>query len=354
MQRVIMVVLLLLALSFTVLPAVGGDDVYIVKPGDTLSGIALKLYGDAKKWPALLEANPQVTDPALIFPGDSLSMTPAGEAIAISSGTEAEPFTEYEPLPVSSPEAEASPEAVPMPADLPVEVVKPALAVSGPIYRSAGYITTDLPQGSVVGAFESKHSHVEGDEIIVDLPADEGTAFTILRPMQQVYHPDSGEYLGWVVRVVGWAEVTCRREGSSQARLVSTLDAVNIGDRVAPFDPQDVLENDIIDRRPSTFCLEDQGTGHIVAAQESSLKVTIGAGDIVFLDTGRNAGVEAGDQFSVYRNVDPGSSWELGVLQVLRVGEKTSTALVVRSHREIAILDLVQPRSISEEVASGS
>jgi LysM repeat protein len=42
---------------------------YTVVSGDTLSGIALSLYGDATLWPRIFEANRnQISNPNLIFP----------------------------------------------------------------------------------------------------------------------------------------------------------------------------------------------------------------------------------------------------------------------------------------------
>ena len=71
------------AVFFPALPGEAADaateGVYVVKPGDTLSGIAGKLLDDSERWRELLDANPQVTDPALIYPGDTLAL-PGGEA----------------------------------------------------------------------------------------------------------------------------------------------------------------------------------------------------------------------------------------------------------------------------------
>ena len=112
MKRVTAIVLLLLL--FAVLPA-AADDVYVVQPGDTLSGIALKVYGDAGKWADLLELNPQVTDPSLIFPGDTLATAEGGKAFAISDGTKADPDADaYEPLPVATVESDKTAE-IPIP-----------------------------------------------------------------------------------------------------------------------------------------------------------------------------------------------------------------------------------------------
>jgi len=46
---------------------------HIVVPGDTLSALAQRFYGDASKWPRILEANrDQVLNPDRIFPGQEL------------------------------------------------------------------------------------------------------------------------------------------------------------------------------------------------------------------------------------------------------------------------------------------
>jgi hypothetical protein len=57
-------------------PAAGAetarDNFYVVRPGDTLSGIAQQLCGAARDWVALWQANPFITDPNLIYPGSRL------------------------------------------------------------------------------------------------------------------------------------------------------------------------------------------------------------------------------------------------------------------------------------------
>ncbi len=46
---------------------------YEVKSGDTLSAIALAVYGDASKYPEIFEANkPMLSDPDKIYPGQKL------------------------------------------------------------------------------------------------------------------------------------------------------------------------------------------------------------------------------------------------------------------------------------------
>lgn len=48
------------------------DATLVIKNGDTLWDIAYTLWGDSFQWPKLWNANPSITNPDLIFPGDVL------------------------------------------------------------------------------------------------------------------------------------------------------------------------------------------------------------------------------------------------------------------------------------------
>jgi nucleoid-associated protein YgaU len=60
------------ASPLTIAPFIGWFE-RVVEPGDTLSAIALDIYGDATKWPRIHQANQHVvSDPDLIFAGQVL------------------------------------------------------------------------------------------------------------------------------------------------------------------------------------------------------------------------------------------------------------------------------------------
>ena len=66
---------------------------YTVRPGDTLSSIALRFYGSRSRWPAIFQANKAVIkNPDAIFPGEVLTIpdTPGRQAAA-STATPAAP-----------------------------------------------------------------------------------------------------------------------------------------------------------------------------------------------------------------------------------------------------------------------
>jgi resuscitation-promoting factor RpfC len=68
-------------------PAAAPSRTYVVRPGDTLSGIARRVYGRADAWPALYRANRSViSHPSLIFPGQRLTV-PGHPAAGPAPGT---------------------------------------------------------------------------------------------------------------------------------------------------------------------------------------------------------------------------------------------------------------------------
>lgn len=58
-------------------PQPPADETYTVQPGDTLTAISLKVYGDRRYWHAIFEANRDIlNDPARIYPGQVLRVPP--------------------------------------------------------------------------------------------------------------------------------------------------------------------------------------------------------------------------------------------------------------------------------------
>ena len=376
----------MLTLSAVSSPAVQrpGFETYVVRSGDTLSKISGRVFGDEKRWREILKDNPQITNANLIFPGDTL-LVPVPETAAPSGGTggglaaragaEAGPSdagsgsvrTEIVAAPAATSDqgavgavgAGSDPAAasgvgagtgveaganiaitVPEPS---VERARSAALVNPALYRSAGYIANKLPAIAIVASQDDRILLGTNDAAIVNAPISPGTRFTLVRANRRIFHPLTGAYLGWLIRVLGTAEVTCRGERTSTVALRTTNDAVSVGDYLIPIDPSDVLEQDVLAGKVQPECIPAGGCdGVIVAFNE--VWHTVGEQDLVYIDIGTAAGVTPGRRFTIYRQIAPEGRVPVGELQVLRAGVQTSTALITTSFQEVHVGYLLRAR----------
>lgn len=342
-----------------------GFETYVVRRGDTLSRISGRVFGDTKRWREILAENPQVTNPNRIFPGDillvpvpvaaapaggaggELAASPAADAGASEADagallSEAAATSEQDAgagsAAAAGPGADAAvPPAPAPPAQRPIPVVSPAL------YRSAGHIAESLPALAIVASVEDHFVLGTGDAAIVNAPIAPGTRFTVVRANHRVFHPVTGAYLGWLMRILGTAEVTCRDQRTSTVTLGSMNDAASVGDYLVPLDPNDVLEKNELGGKEKAECLPAQaGDGVIVALNEQ--RHTVGEQELAYIDRGTAAGVGPGQRFIIYREIAPEGRVPVGELQVLRARAHTSTALITNSIQEVQVGFLLRAR----------
>ena len=165
-----------------------------------------------------------------------------------------------------------------------------------------------------------------------------GDQLTIFRPVKQVYHPLTRQYMGQIIRILGVVEITRESdEGVAEARVVESFDALTKGDLLKMFEvPAPV---------PAQQVTSDPLTGVIVDFKEQ--RQIIATLDVLYIDKGELDGVALGDRFSVVRLGRRQSATvrtldlTVGEVKVVGLQAHTATAYVVQSTEGIERGDIV-------------
>ena len=334
---------------------------YLIRQGDTLWDIANAFYRDPFLWPLIWKSNPSVNDPDLIYPGNNLvipSLAPVERAM--SAPEETAPVQEKavaertQEQPAAPPQEEAETPSLfqrrgsiegvtPEPEKpttgsrfvLPEEVPTPIIDKYAML--SAGYVSDDEDskdylQGSPKDPYKGIHgTNILGydDEVFIVIKSREsvniGDRFTIYQPVHKVKHPDTGRSYGMLYRVNGILKVTGAKEANVYiARITLSFDAAVKGNLLTPYQEPTLIY-------PAKEKQVKNLTGQILEVPDR--RSISGQADYVYLDKGKEDGVEPGDMFTVMGvpNRETGISMPVGEIQVLIVKSRTSTAVIKKS-----------------------
>lgn len=358
--------------------AVPPPDTYTVRPGDTLWDLSGRFLNNPWYWPKVWSFNPEITNPHWIDPGNVLKFYPsaeeaptrvepvetAGGGAPVTGPTEA-----GEPTDVEAPRELESLSRADMKAPVPVED-QDEVAVVGPykvgyvapktiMIRRDSFVTPSQLEesGSIVAAFEEKlmlttsdraYAHFKGEP-----PNKLGETYVVYETVREIFHPLSGELLGYQTQILGSAVVVAKDPKAVTLIIGTSLAPIERGALLGPWIDQPYRP---VKARTATIDLDAR-----IVGTRTEVVTQIAEQNVVFIDKGKADGVEEGDVFKVMRSGDPYGlpltkahlsppndpslpAEVLGELMVIEVKESTSTALVMRSRRELAIGDLVEMR----------
>ncbi|MGN6113694.1 MAG: LysM peptidoglycan-binding domain-containing protein [Luteimonas sp.] len=350
-------------------------DTYVVQKGDTLWDIAGRFLQKPWLWPEIWQANPQIANPHLLYPGDVVSLAYLDRA---------QPLATVQP----GPRAEAPIDAIPL------EAVKPFLKDLR--------VVDDFRQLPYVVALEEDRLRSSDGQLAyaAELAMAPGQRVDILRPMQRytwrdrtygccdLFQKDDMDYrghiiadsghfwagamvldsgrdtLGYEMVRVGSAVVTRGEIGGNQASTLLVEDDsrdVRVGDRIVPAGA-DGYDLQFFPHVPAQRF--EYGRAKVLAV--SDMLTTGGPHDIVALSVGRRDGIDNGTVFSTWRPgsrivdrvyapdmtegwVFPSGKTKLpdefaGHLMVFRTFEKISYAMVMDSVKPTRVgYELKQP-----------
>jgi LysM repeat protein len=304
--------------------APNAPDSYVVKRGDTLWGIAKVFLRDPWYWPEIWQVNPQVHNPHLIYPGDTLRLVfiEGKPQILLQRGDAArvEPRVRSEPL-------ETAITTIPY-ATVAAFMSKPSVLDQEQI-KHAPYVlaTRDLH----VVMSDGNTLYARG----FTGPVETGAHYNVVRVGEKLIDPDDKRLLGYNGIFTGAAHVT---RGGETVSLIMTESALETraGDKLIPGGVDVPL--DFIPSPPRV-----KTNGRIIAVADGVS--IIGQYYVVVVNRGARDGLAPGNVLAVYdtgpfvRDTDKKGFFntdQWGAKKVQLPSERTGTFMVFKTFDTIS------------------
>ena len=329
---------------------------YIVQEGDTLWDISSVFLRDPWYWPEIWFKNPQVENPHLIYPGDTLAIIYIGGEAKVQVQSRGE-----EPYVVTIPKDAAKPapgglkvvRINPRVRTKPIDATIPSIPIESVRHLLARPLIVDQDtldnSAYVLSSLDNHLINSINDKLYVrKLDTTSGTGrYHIYRPHRPIYDPGTGELLGHEALYVGESKLLLRGDPAS-VRVTNSEREILRDDRVMPIDNSN-FERDFFPRPP-----ENEVSGEIVALLDAISKS--GAFQTIAINLGSRDGVESGNLLRIRRNgsvigdkAEPDPNFtirlpdeKIGMAMVVRSFEKMSYALIMEAAMPISVNDYVE------------
>jgi len=307
-------------------------DRYVVVKGDTLWDISARFLKTPWRWPDIWQANEQIENPHLIYPGDIVELS----------------FVDGQPrLSVKRGDGKLSPrirrssldDAIPM---IPINAIAAFLnkprVMTQEEYDSAPYIVAFADEHILGSA--GYRAYVKG------LEAGAAEGYTIVRQGEEYLDGETGESLGFESIYIAESEVKAQADITT-VMISKTSREVRKADRLLP------AEEGVIVQNYYPHVPDADIRGHIVGVVDGVSQVA--QYDVVVIDRGAMDGIEEGHVLQIdhagetVRDVVKGGGAKVtlpdekaGVLLVFRVFERVSYGLVMENTRVMHRQDVVR------------
>ena len=313
---------------------------YVVQEGDTLWDIAETFLRDPWYWPEVWYINPQVENPHLIYPGDTLALVMIGGQQRITN-VRASTYR-------LSPQARVTPltESI---TSIPYEQIAAFLSKGLVLEKDqAGQLPYILStRGDHLVAAAGNDVYVRGGE-----PGPNGTRYSVVHVGDELRDPDDNDLLGYQGIYVGEGALARGGDPATVSLTDTNREALN-GDRLVP-ESVDIPLN-FFPKAPDIDI-----DGRIISVVDGvSL---IGQYQVVVLNRGARNGLAPGDVLTVFQSgeevkdrytggfmnaVGGGETVKLpdeeaGTVMVFKVYDRIGYALVMEATSDIHVLDSVR------------
>lgn len=313
-------------------------DSYTVVKGDTLWDISARFLETPWLWPEVWSFNPQIKNPHLIYPGDTVSLVYDEHGKPMLKVDRGQATVKMSPK-VRSTRIDQPISTIPL--DSIQQFLSQPRVVSESEINTAAYIVASSDGRLIAG---------KGDTIYVrGLVSGGDTDYSVLRIGQAYRNQGSktGEILGYEALHVADAKVEQFGDPATLTIIASNRETL-INDRLLPKrDPG--LDTMFIPHPP-----EAKIEGQIVAVVDGVSR--IGQYQTVVINQGEQRGMEAGHVLAIYQlggqvrdeHSDKGNELvtlpdvRAGIVLVVRAYDLVSYALVMEATRDIRVYDFVR------------
>jgi len=307
-------------------------DQYVVVKGDTLWDISGKFLENPWQWPDLWSNNPQIKNPHLIYPGNTLYFS-------IVDGKARLSFSKHGGIKPHIRESGLDQAIKYIPTDAISQFLTSPKVVNATELSASPYVIEIAGEHLIAGA---------GDRVYVrSIKEPKSLGYTIYRQGEVYINPETKEILGYEAKYI--ADATIERSGDP-ATLMITKSASNIsrGDRLMGSNDNHLALN-FYPKPP-----EHPVNGNIISVLDGVSQ--IGQHNIVVIDKGLTDNLKSGHILDIYHHgrvvKDPFSTQKnatvqlpneiAGVLMIFRSFDRVSYALVLEANQAIHVFDKVQ------------
>jgi LysM repeat protein len=299
-------------------------DSYVVKRGDTLWGIAKVFLRDPWYWPEIWQVNPQVQNPHLIYPGDTLRLVYVDGLPQIvlqrGDGVRVEPTVRSEPI-------DSAITTIPY-ATVAAFMSKPTVLDRDQI-KTAPYVLATRDLHVVMS---------EGDTVYArgfTSPAELGSHYNVVRVGDALIDPDDNRVLGYDGIFTGSGHVTRQGDPTTLIMTESARES-RAGDKLIPGGVDVPL--DFIPSAPRV-----KTNGRIISVANGV--TVIGQYEVVVVNRGARDGLAPGNVLGVFdtgpvvADTDKRGFFNLDRLGAKRVqlpSERTGTFMVFKTFDNIS------------------
>ena len=318
-------------------------DTYVVKKGDTLWAISGKFLQKPWLWPKIWHANPDIANPHLIYPGDTLNLVYInGEPrLTVSRGpVKMSPTADDCPPGKLCPKVRVEALEPPIPA-IPLDKIDPFLTgsriVATGVMEDAPYVLMGTQKHVVTGAGDSINARGEFDPKV--------PSYGIYRKGKTYIDEETDEVLGVQAIDIGSGKVLKTEGDIAKLSILRSTREVLASDRLLPS------EERAIDAIFYPSSPEKNIEGEIIDVENGVSQV--GPMNVVLIDKGKRDGLEVGNVLAILQQgatiKDPVTGEPVkmlneraGLLMIFNVFEKTSFGLVLEADRPLTVGALVQ------------